>query len=139
MSNSGGISAAWQNFWERTGPVLQKIADVFKMIGYVIGQIFHWIFRLRKVFMAIPVVYYAIRIADYNMHNLPEQVGFNLQSTGEFAKMISLETAVYAPLLLTAGCLVLMFCSRRALYPWLISIFTLAIPILFLITNIYPA
>lgn len=139
MSNSGRFSAVWQNLCEKTGPIFQKINNILQKIGHVIGLIFSWIFKLRKIFLAIPVVYYSIRIADYNMHNLPEQVGLNLQSSGEFAKMISLETAVYGPLILTGGCLLLMFCSRRALYPWLISIFTLAVPILLLLTNLYPA
>jgi len=33
----------------------------------------------------------------------------------------------------------LMVCSRRALYPWLISAFTLILPVLILITNVFPS
>ena len=43
------------------------------------------------------------------------------------------------PLALTLACLFLMFCSRKALYPWAISVFTLALPILLLVSNLYPA
>jgi len=139
MSNSGRFTAFWQKICDKIGPVWMTVCLIFRKIGDVIGFIIKWIFKLRKVFLAIPVVYYAIRIADYNMHNLPEEVGLNLLSTGEFAKMIPLETAVYGPLILTGGCLLLMFFSRRALYPWLISIFTLTVPFLLLLTNIYPA
>jgi hypothetical protein len=32
-----------------------------------------------------------------------------------------------------------MFCSRKAMYSWAISIFTLALPLLILFTNVYPA
>jgi hypothetical protein len=32
-----------------------------------------------------------------------------------------------------------MFCSRKALYPWAISVFTLALPVLLLVSNLYPA
>ena len=32
-----------------------------------------------------------------------------------------------------------MFLSRKAMYPWAISIFSLAIPILLLLSNRYPA
>jgi len=39
----------------------------------------------------------------------------------------------------TAACLVLMFTSRKALYPWAVSIFTLILPVLLLISNLYPA
>ena len=46
--------------------------------------------------------------------------------------------AVMGPLGLTAACLLLMFCSRKAMYPWAISIFTLALPVLLLVSNVYP-
>ena len=112
---------------------------VWKKIKRIIGTIAMVLYRLRKVFLAAPVVVYAIRLAKHNMANLPEQVGVNLQSTGEFAMMISRDIAVMSPLALTAACLVLMFVSRKALYPWAVSVFTLALPILLLISNQYPA
>jgi len=96
-------------------------------------------YRLRAVFLAIPVVIAALRLAAYNSEHLPLLVGLNLQSTGEFAKVISRQTAVSVPLLITGGCLALMCFSRKTLYPWLISVFSLVIPVLLLITNIYPA
>ena len=107
-------------------------------IRKVIGLIVTWIYRLRGVFLAIPVVLTALKIATYNMKHLPAEVGINLQSTGEFAQTISREFAVYGPLGLTAACLVLMLCSRKVMYPWAISIFTLVIPILLLFSNQYP-
>ena len=97
------------------------------------------LYRLRKVFLAIPVVYLALKLAIYNMNHLPEQVGVNLQSSGAFANMISRQVAVMTPLGVTAACLVLMFASRKALYPWAVSLFTLLLPILLLISNLYPA
>lgn len=96
-------------------------------------------YHLRKLLMAAPVVYYALRLAAYNMKNLPEQVGINLLSNGEFAEMISRESAVMGPLVVTGACLALMFVSRKSVYPWLISIFTLVLPLLLLLTNNYPA
>lgn len=97
------------------------------------------VYRLRSLFLAIPVIYLALRLAAYNSEHLPLLVGLDLQSTGEFAKTISRQTAVTIPLILTGGCIVTMFFSRKTLYPWLISLFSLAIPVLLLITNIYPA
>ena len=38
-----------------------------------------------------------------------------------------------------AACLLLMFLSRRVVYPWLVSIFSLALPLLIYITNVFPA
>ena len=89
--------------------------------------------------MAAPVVYYAIKLARYNSVNLPKVVGINLQSNGAFAQTLTRQMAVMGPLGVTAACLLLMFLSRKAMYPWAISIFSLAIPILLLLSNRYPA
>ena len=97
------------------------------------------LFRLRKVVLAVPVVSVALKLASYNREHLPELVGINLQSSGEFTQMISRDMAVLGPLGLTVACLLLMFCSRKAMYLWAISIFTLVLPLLLLISNLYPA
>ena len=118
---------------------VEKYKAIVAKINAVINFIGVWLFRLRKFVMAAPVVYYALKLADYNREHLPEQVGLNLQATGEFMQMISREMAVTGPLALTIACLFLMFCCRKATYAWAISIFTLALPILLLISNLYPA
>lgn len=105
----------------------------------VVRKIAKILYHLRKVVMAVPVVLIALRLAAYNTQNLPDRVGLNLQTTGEFAQTISRGTAVMFPLALTGGCLVLMFCSRKSVYPWLISLFSLVVPLLLLVTNLYPA
>ena len=110
----------------------KKISSLLSFIGTVL-------FRLRKLVLAAPVIYGALRLALYNRAHLPEEVGINLQSSGAFAQMISRDMAVMGPLGLTAACLLLMSCSRKALYPWAISIFTLALPLLILFSNLYPA
>ena len=115
-----------------------KVKDVIGKINRIINLIGLWLFRLRKFVLAAPVVYYALKLAEYNRTHLPEQVGINLQSTGEFAQYISRNMAVMGPLALTGGCLVLMFCSRKAMYSWAISVFTLALPLLLLLSNAYP-
>lgn len=111
------------------------VASVNRVIN-IIGMV---IFRLRKFVLAVPVVYYALKLAAYNGQHLPEQVGINLQASGEFAMTIARGMAVMGPLALTLACLFLMFCSRKALYPWAISVFTLALPVLLLVSNLYPA
>lgn len=118
--------------WQKTKAVLKKISDIIDVILTVI-------FRLRKVFMAIPVVYYAVELAQYNMENLPAIVGVNMESNGAFTQMLSREVAVMGPLAVTGFCLIMMFFSRKAIYPWAISIFTLILPIILLISNRYPA
>ena len=117
---------------------LQKDSSGLQTVGSVLKVIGSWIYRLRKVLMAIPVIFTAIYLARYNMANLPAQVGIDLQTTGVYAQMISRDLAVLGPLAVTGGCLLLMFCSRRTFYPWIISIFTLVLPILLYLTNVYP-
>lgn len=112
------------------------VQGIWERIYTVVGTLCQWIFNLRKIFMALPVLYYAVEFAKMNMEQLPETVGFDIQSTGEFAQMISRETAVYGPLGLTVLCIVLMFLSRRTIYPWLISIFTLVLPWLIWVLNV---
>lgn len=115
------------------------VAAGYHQVKQVIGKIIMTVYHLRKIIMAAPVAYVALRIAAYNMSHLPEQVGINLQTTGEFAMQISRYTAVIGPLGITVGCLVMMFFSRKAMYAWAISIFTLALPVLLLVSNLYPA
>lgn len=132
MENSGSTLKRQDTGFAKVKAVVAKINKVINFIGV-------WLFRLRKPVMAAPVVYYSLQLANYNREHLPEQVGINLQSTGEFAQMISRDMAVMGPLALTIACLLLMFCSRKAMYSWAISIFTLALPLLILFTNVYPA
>lgn len=104
----------------------------------VIGGIFSWIYRLRGLLLVLPVAYLAVRLAGYNLEHLPQMVGVNLQASGEFAKTISRELAVYGPLGLTAACLLMTLCSRKVMYPLAISVFTLVLPLLLLFSNNYP-
>ncbi len=134
MENPGTAPEAVKK--EKSG--FEKFKNAVAQTNRWINLIVMWLFHLRKFVMAAPVVYYALKLAAYNREHLPEQVGINLQATGEFAQYISRNMAVMGPLALTIGCLVLMFCSRKAMYSWAISIFTLALPLLLLLSNAYP-
>jgi hypothetical protein len=118
---------------------LEKTLEVLKVIGRVLAGIGKWIFRLRGFFMAIPVALAALYLATRNMARLPEEVGINLLATGEYEYLISRGLAVMVPLVVTGVSLVMMFLSRRTIYPWIISIFTLVLPWLIWITNVFPA
>ncbi len=151
MNNPGNFADKWSSmFGQQHDEVLEEdpiFADEEPAAARSGKPGFRVIFRrickvcyhLRKLIMAVPVVYYALRLAAYNMKHLPEEVGINLLSSGEFAEMISRESAVMGPLLVTGACLALMFVSRKSVYPWIISIFTLVLPLLLLLTNNYPA
>lgn len=106
---------------------------------HIAGKVCSVLFHFRKVILAAPVVYYALVLFNYNRVHLPESVGLLLQADGSFAYHMSRELALFGPLGITAACLLLMCCSRKALYGWAISVFTLALPILLYISNVYPA
>ena len=137
MNNSGDFSQEYSDIPETEAAETKKAGGMQKALS-VLRLIGNLIYRLRKVFLAIPVIYYAIVFGMYNAKYLPEQVGLVLQSNGEFAQTVARSLAVMGPMGITAACLLLMFCSRRTLYPWLISIMTLALPILILLLNNYP-
>ena len=137
MDNSGTNPQQTVQKTDRSG--FDKVKNIIQKINRVINTIGVWLFRLRKVVLAAPVVYFALKLATYNGEHLPEQVGINLQATGDFAHYISRNFAVMGPLAVTAACLLLMFCSRKAMYSWAISVFTLVLPLLLLLSNTYPA
>ena len=92
------------------------------------------LFKLRGLILGIPVAAAAIVMAINNQIKLPEEVSVVLMSTDA---SVSKSVAVLGPLGLTAICLVLVFCSRKVLYPWLISLFSLVLPLLILFINTF--
>lgn len=113
--------------------------SVFVTIINVCEEVGVYLFHFRKLLLCLPVVFASIYLARACWTRLPDQVGLSLMANGQFAQMVEKEVAVYGPMGVTAVCLLLMVCSRRALYPWLISVFTLVLPILILVTNIFPS
>ena len=103
------------------------------------GGVIMFFYRVRKIVMAAPVALYAFYLAYQNSIKLPSEVGIFLQNNGNFLRMVDRGTAVVFPLLVTLGCLTLMMFSRKAMYAWAISIFTLALPVLILLSNTFPA
>lgn len=139
MNKLSAFMKSCSEAWERGKPARQKVAAVFASIGRVFRGLGQWIYRLRSIFLAAPVVLAALRLAEYNREHLPEMVGIDLLETGQYAHLIERDMVILWPLIITGGCLLLMFLSRRVIYPWIISIFTLVIPIVIYITNIFPA
>lgn len=129
MNKNGTFAEKWN---EGAAPVLGKVWNVIYQIGL-------WIYRLRSVLLAIPVIILALQIARVNFELLPDMVGLNLQNSGDFTYMVAKETAVYGPLAITALCLLMTALSKKTLYPWLISLFSLALPLMILLTNVFPA
>ena len=117
--------------WQKTKLAFQKTGRVLGIIGKVL-------FYMRKLFLAAPVVWFAVRLYGYAMEELPETVGILLQETGDYYHYLPKDTAAMGCVAVTAACLLMMFLSRRTLYPWLISVFSLVLPFLLILTNIFP-
>ena len=119
-------------------PIPKEYLDILKKIWHYVKIGGQWVYKLRSVILSIPVIIAAISLAIDNAARLPVFVGINMQANGEYAMMIERNVAVMVPLLITIGSLLMMFLSRKVLYPWLISVFSLVVPILLWITNIFP-
>lgn len=104
-----------------------------------VKTIWKYAFMFRGVFISIPVAAAAIILALKNADHLPEMVGIELLSTGEFGMTVTRTTAVLVPLAVTGGCILMTLLSKRTLFPWLVSVFSLVLPLLIWLTNIYPA
>lgn len=96
-----------------------------------------WAYRLRTVLLTIPVVFFSVVFALRNLAMLPARVGFDLQASGDFAYTMDKTLAVTGPLVITGICLILMYCSKKKTYPWLVAMFSLAIPIVIYVTNTF--
>lgn len=124
---------------KKRDPAVETTGEAAKNVWIVLRMTGNWCYKLRSVLLAIPVAVAAIALALANIGRLPEQVGINLLESGEFSMIVSRGVAVMGPLAVTALCLLLMFCSKKVLYPWLISIFSLVLPLLLWVTNAFPA
>ncbi len=108
-----------------------------------LGPILKKLYKYRSVAMAIPVAAGSAILTTFNLAKLPSKVMINLPAIAErdiILKMVEMDkgTAIIVPVLITAVCLLMMFCSRRQLYPWLISLFSLVLPVFLLIAGMFP-
>lgn len=106
-------------------------------------SVWQWVYRLRSLVLAVPVAIAAVVLAIRNSQLLPAIVTFD--TAGAKAGQLVFQsisvgraTAVVVPLILTFGCLVMMFCSKKVVYPWLISLFSLVLPLALLLINTFP-
>lgn len=129
----------WKAFCCKAAPTVQKVTHFMGELADAFKVIWRFVSRMRKVILAIPIGWGAVYLAIYNQNHLPAVVGLSLQNSGEFSLQVARELAVLGPMALTALCLLLMFGSRRVLTPWLVSLFSLAIPLVILVTNVFPA
>lgn len=128
-----------RNFLQTIAYGLEKFGEGICNIGAVLKKNWRWSYELRKVIMAIPVVAMMLSLANECRQRLPKYVGINLLSNGQFERMVGRDKAIIAFMGVTCVCLVFMFVSRKTIYPWLISLLSLLLPVILIITNIFPA
>jgi hypothetical protein len=126
------IRGAWNNSASARG----KIASFCSATG-------KWTYKLRAFVLAIPIVAIAVILAVSNMATLPAAVAIGLPNIVNgilvFQEvLVSKILAVFIPLLVTAFCLLMMFLSKRISFPFLISLFSLILPIFFSIAAKLP-
>ena len=129
----------WNALRTKLSPVMQKIGRFFRKVLDILALIWRYIVRFKRIIIAIPVAVGAVYLALWNMDRLPSKVGFGIQLDGTFDYMVAREIAVLGPIAVTALCLLLMFCSKRTLTPWLVSVFSLVLPILIWVINAFPS
>lgn len=128
----------WRELCKKTQPTRQAIARAMGRFGKVMTRFGHFLYAMRKVFAAVPVGVAAVLLAIYNQAHLPRVVGLGLQNDGTYNLLLVRELAVLGPVAVTAVCLLMMFASKKILTPWLVSLFSLAVPLVILLTNIFP-
>lgn len=139
----------WEAFRDAPRPGLEKTGKLLRKTGNFLSKLWQYLFLLRGIILSAPVAAGAVILAAKCSTDLPASVEVTLpgiQLHGENAlfgflvyqtQFIPRGTAVMAPLVLTAACLLLTICSKRTLYPWLISVLTLTVPVFLLVTNLY--
>ena len=123
-----GFLGKWQDGYGRLRKKMEPVDRVMTSVGKVL-------YHLRKVFMAIPVVYLAMRVFVYAKEKLPQEVGILLQENGGYRYIVDKAQALNLCLIVTGGCLVMMFLSRKIVYPWVISLFSLVLPLFLVLSN----
>lgn len=133
------VMEKWNGFRKKAEPFFQKCGVAIKWIDKVLMTIWRYLKAFKKLWLAIPIALGAVALAMHNLTHLPQVVGLRLQTNGAFAVQITRGIAVISPLAITLVCLLLMFCSRRTLTPWFVSLCSLLLPVVILITNTFLA
>ena len=130
--NQPAFVRKWKAFWS-------KVKSVTDPIERVVGKIGNVLYHMRKIFLTVPVVLVGMRVYLYAKEKLPAEVGLLLQENGGYQYMLDRDTALSCCMVITGACLLLMYLSRKTIYPWIISLFTLILPLFLVISNMFPA
>ena len=124
-----GFLGKWQAGYWRFRKKMEPADKVMASVGKVL-------YHLRKVFMAIPVVMLGLKVFVYAKEKLPQEVGILLLEDGNYKYLLERGAALNVCMALTGACLLLMFLSRKIVYPWIISLFSLVLPLFLVFSNV---
>ena len=130
------IKKPWNRFMEKDST--QRALVYLKNAGFVLKLTGKWAYQLRSIMLAIPVGVCACALAIRNIALLPSSVHIYLLADPKYQWIVPQGVAVLLPLCITAICLMLMFCSKKVLYPWLISLLSLVLPLMIWLSNAFP-
>ena len=139
MSFIDSFKEKWAGVLERTRPAREKAKEIWDIVSVKTAYAWNYVMKFKKLFLCIPVAVFAIILAIRNLFSLPALVGITLAANGDFSFEMIREIAVLAPLLVTGLCLLFVFMSKRTLTPWLVSVFSLVLPLWILFINTFPA
>ena len=125
------------SFWKEIEPTISDLLRSFDRVSHKILESWKVVEKFKKFVLAVPVGVTAVMLAVVNLFKLPALLGFGLQSNGEYYLEVIRELAVLGPLFLTFFCLLMLFLSKRTLTPWLVSVFSLLLPIVLFITTAF--
>lgn len=156
----------WYRFVDAVSPFNRGVRQVFRAIARTFRNLWKYVFWFRSVILAAPMAVAAVILAARNMSRLPEEISYtkilffteNMKKIPRFLRVLfseeaenvlfdvfvmsqdflSRNQAVFMPLALTAVCIVLMIFSKRMMYPFLIGLMTLALPIVLYIFTYFP-
>ena len=140
----------WYWFLSKVGPVWDVIVKIFSTIGRIFALLWKYIFMFRGILLVAPVAAAAVLVASWAQQALPEAVEIThlvLDRSAEGAifglfvmrnDLITRDVAIAVPLAMTVACMIFTIFSKRTLYPWLISLLTLTLPIVMYFLNTYP-
>lgn len=138
-------------FVEKLRPFFAAMGRFFRSMGSAFYKIGVYMYRLRSLILAAPVAGVALILALDNRQRLSETVEISKITVNPKAPdalfgflelsstTISRDAAVFGPAMITAACLLMMMCSKRTLYPFLISVFSLCLPLVIWFLSVYPA
>lgn len=123
--------------WAKLKPGIDKKAEAFDRFSKKLLEQWKVVEKFKKLLLSVPVAAMAIILAVVNLFELPALVDLGITDGGGEAIEIYREFAVLGPLTLTILSLLMVFASKRTLTPWMVSVFSLLLPIVLLLTNAF--